>query len=186
MRCRQGILSLGVFGYGPLVCTEASLHGPLTSESTMKIKQSSRESREDRRRSFGIGGAGNIRMFSRVVPPLVSSQPHCRHCADWIPPNRHQGRSSRQRCATLRALGAAAAEQCPEQGVVLHLSVEQLERCQGALSDQVEQKLIGLGFCWMMENREMAFWYRSLLHPSSSRDVTEILRWHAAAAGDEV
>ncbi|KAI7778236.1 hypothetical protein SLS64_012222 [Diaporthe eres] len=33
----------------------------------MKVKQSIRESREDRRRSFGIGGAGNIRTKAEAV-----------------------------------------------------------------------------------------------------------------------
>ncbi|KAG6359695.1 hypothetical protein INS49_010747 [Diaporthe citri] len=33
----------------------------------MKVKNSIRESREDRRRSFGIGGAGNIRTKAEAV-----------------------------------------------------------------------------------------------------------------------
>lgn len=35
----------------------------------MQVKNYIRESREDRRRSFGIGGAGNIRMAYRVLAP---------------------------------------------------------------------------------------------------------------------
>lgn len=35
----------------------------------MQVKNYIRESREDRRRSFGIGGAGNIRMSYRMLAP---------------------------------------------------------------------------------------------------------------------
>lgn len=54
------------------------------------------------------------------------------------PYDRYQGRSGRQRGAPVRALtAAAAAEQCPEQGVVFYVGLWELEGRQGAFPDQV-------------------------------------------------
>ena len=111
----------------------------------MKGKQSTQASREERRRSFGIGGAGNIRTVSLACSGCRSIPVPTGGSLLTGPSNRHKSRGSRQRRAPVRALGAAEAEQCPEQGVVFHVEFGKLERREGAFPHQVQQKLMRLG-----------------------------------------